>query len=409
VGLPAGARPDRERVINSILAKIDDACLSEEMLAKPTEHYVSTSDLCNIACHYCPRQSYYGDRWQNGFFPFEQFDERLVPLARAAELMGLYGLGEPFLHRRFFDFVDASREAGSRTMTNSHGMSLKPKVNDRILESGLTQLNISFDGATPETFNHLRDGADFDTVVSQVRDLTDRRRRTGAKGPELFIATMINRENVHEVPDIVRLARDLDAQQVHLSDTVICNAGELDRSVSWSDQMNDRVAEAKALGKEFEIPVHYTCQKPYPWRPFRPDELKPEPMACRSANANWLVGKEGEVKPCCFIEWEYGNVFRDDPEEIQNGEAARALRRSLMSGDLMRECRHCGSARPLTEDLQRSALDEAEAMLEASAPGGGEEIDLRRLIAERRTLVDQRWAGGVDHGAVERVTHGAHL
>jgi MoaA/NifB/PqqE/SkfB family radical SAM enzyme len=403
------ARPDRGRVVNNILAKVDAACLSEEVLAQPVEHYVATSDACNIECYYCPRQSYFGDRWENGFFSFEKFEEHILPMAKVAELMGLYGLGEPFLHRRFFDFVTASRDAGARTMTNCHGMSLKPKVNDRILDSGLSQLNVSIDGATEQTFNLLREGAEFGTVVDQVKDLGARRCAAGQGRPELYIATMINRENIREIPDVVRLAKELDAQQVHFSDTVICNSADLDQSVSGTREMRSGIAEAKAVGEELDLPVHYTRQRPFPWRPYRPDELRPQPMACRYANSVWLIDKQGDVNPCCFLAVGYGNVFSDDPEEIRNGETARRLRRSLMTGDLLRECRHCGSAELLTEEHQRRSLDDAETMIDAADLPDAETFDLRTLIAQRREMVDTRWAGGVDNVAVSEVTLGAPL
>lgn len=384
--------PTRPRELNNILTQIDLSCTSDTVLGLPFQHYVSTSDTCNIECHFCPRQAYYGDRWENGFMPLEPFRERLGPLMRSAVLIGLYGLGEPFLHRRFFDFVQITKEAGAMALTNCHGMSLKPKVNDRIVASGLDRLNVSMDGATAETFNRLRVGADFDTVCRQVKDLVARRDAAGSETPHIFIAAMINRVNVAELPDMVRMARDLGAEQVDFSDTIICDTRDLEDSVSGLPIMWEKIEEAKAVGQGLGVTVNYSLQKPFPWRPFRPDELVAQPLACELAWSTWLVGKRGEVKPCCFVEFEYGNAFTDDPDAIRNSEVARWLRRRLMSGDLPRECRGCGCAQPLTERLQRDALDKAEQLLgEAATLTETERAQLRAVIAERRAVVRERW------------------
>jgi MoaA/NifB/PqqE/SkfB family radical SAM enzyme len=389
---PRNLRADSNgRELNGILVQIDLSCTSDEVLGAPFQHYVAVSDTCNIECHFCPRQSYYGDRWENGFMQLDLFIAKLLPLVRRAALMGLYGLGEPFLHRHFFDFVTASKQAGARTLTNNHGMSLKPKIIEKILASGLDQLNVSMDGATEETFNLLRGGADFDTVCRQVKDLVTRRDAARSETPHVYIAAMVNRQNVRELPDIVRMARELGAEQVDFSDTVICDGADLEDSVSGLPVMWERIVEAKEVGREIGVRVEYSLQKPFPWRPFRPDELEPQPQVCELAWSTWLVGKSGEVKPCCFVEFEYGNAFTQEPEEIANSEVARWLRRKLMSGDLPRECRGCGCAQPLTEKWQRQSLDKAEALIEQSDLPDANRARLRAIVAERRALIDERW------------------
>lgn len=394
----AASAPGLERQHNAVLTQIDMSCTSDVALALPAQHYVSTSDACNIECHYCPRQSYYGDRWENGFLPVEAFREKLGPLARAAQLFGLYGLGEPFLHRDFFEFVRVVKEAGAMALTNCHGMSLRPKVNEHIIASGLDRLNVSMDGATEETFNLLREKADLETVKRQVKDLVARRDAAGRMAPAVYLAAMINAENIGELPEMVRMAKELGAEQIDFSDTVICNPEDLESSVSGLPIMWEKIDEAKALGRELGVRVEYSLQKPFPWRPIPPaEQAEPCPQVCELAWGTWLVGKRGEVKPCCFIEWEYGNAFTDEPQRIQNGPEARELRRRLMSGDIPRECRGCGCAQPLTERHQRQALDRAEELLQATEMSEAERARLREIIAGRRALVDARWGHTAAH------------
>ncbi len=382
----------RTRARNAILTQIDLACLSDEVLALPHQHYVAISDTCNIHCPRCPRQAYFGDRWENGFLSFEKFEEHVAPLARSAQLLGLYGLGEPFLHRRFFDIVRLTKEAGAEALTNTHGMGLKPRVNDRIIESGLDVLNVSMDGATPEVFNPLREGADLEVVKRQVKDLAARRSAAGSATPRLLIACMINRDNLHELSDVVRMADELSVEQVDFSDTVICDPADIDISVAGEIVMWKAIDRAQEVGRELGIRVNYTLQRPYPWRPIPPEEQVPAPTVCELAWHTWLIGKHGEVNPCCFIAWEFGNVFTDDSDRIRNGAEARALRRRLMSGDLPRECRGCGCAAPLTERHQRGALDAAERLVGKTDLSDEERTHLQRIIAERRAMICPRSA-----------------
>ena len=122
-----------------------------------------------------------------------------------------------------------------------------------------------------------------------------------------------------------------------------------------------------------------------------PDAKGKPPQVCDLAWGTWLVSKGGEVKPCCFIEWEFGNAFTDDPERIANGPEARELRRRLMSGDLPRECRGCGCAQPLTEPHQRAKLDEAERLLAESDLSEERRRELTGIITERRAMIEERW------------------
>ena len=59
------------------------------------------------------------------------------------------------------------------------------------------------------------------------------------------------------------------------------------------------------------------------------------------------VTVEGDVTPCCNYydsrEIKLGNVFEESIEDIWNGEAYQALRRTLAQGELPDICRSSGS------------------------------------------------------------------
>jgi MoaA/NifB/PqqE/SkfB family radical SAM enzyme len=100
---------------------------------------------------------------------------------------------------------------------NSNGTLLTPERIDRLLRSPLSWISISLDAATPETYRRIR-GADFDLVISRVKDLIrERNARQSARRLRVFINMTLMRANIEEFPRFVELAADLGVDGVQVN------------------------------------------------------------------------------------------------------------------------------------------------------------------------------------------------
>src|SRR5512146_2388082 len=115
----------------------------------PVEYIVETTAKCNLYCPMCPRETHKQPKEDMT----DQIFERLVQgAARTGEHMMLIGLGEPFMDRKIFDRIEFCQRHGVATLLSTNGTFLDEPMAQRLLDSSLQHITLSFDGASKETF-----------------------------------------------------------------------------------------------------------------------------------------------------------------------------------------------------------------------------------------------------------------
>ncbi|HNT35593.1 MAG TPA: radical SAM protein, partial [bacterium] len=192
--------------LNSVLTMLDSTYLSTESLAQPQNCWIRVSTACNVVCPLCPRQHL--EPVDSGNMPFDEF-QRVASQMVGIERASLLGLGEAMLHRRFFDFVEECHARGMFVFTSTNGMVLNEEMCRRVVESGIEEFNISMDACTPELFNRLRLGADFEHICTNMKRLSRLRAESGGKLPFLFVSCTVSTENVHEFHTMVPFVHEM--------------------------------------------------------------------------------------------------------------------------------------------------------------------------------------------------------
>ncbi len=162
---------------------------------------------CNLRCQMCSIQ-FRRDGPPYGppaFMNFEAFTRMIDQFVDVRELH-LQGLGEPMMHPRFFDMVAYAVAKGIRVSTNSNLTLLNERRAERCVTSGLDCLHVSLDGATAQTYERIRVRAHYDRVVANLERLLAARKRLGSDHPHIHLVMVVMRQNLHELPQIVRLA-----------------------------------------------------------------------------------------------------------------------------------------------------------------------------------------------------------
>ncbi len=381
---PEWAR-DHPRAVNDVLALLDSTWLSPRTRARPTHYDVAVSVICNIKCPFCPRQTF-GDEVVSGLMGREHF-EPIVPHLEASQRTGLYGLGEPFLNKRFFEFLAAAKEQGTYCMTSSHGMSLTDAMIERVIESGLDELCVSMDGATPRTFNFLRSGADFHTVVANVTKLLRRRDAEGRQTPRVHIACAVSKYNVWQMKAMVRLTHAMGADRLAFSNLVLDHKEHAHASVAGSRIFRFNLQRAMKEAERLGLDCVYFYQKPFPWKkdPAPPPEEGVR-YGCPSAWRQLIVERDGNLKPCCYLDTSLGNSAERPMEEQFNSGAALALRRSFTEGRYLETCKGCGQFSRIDAAGTRAILDEAAARIRDGNFSDGVRGQLRAELEEFERL-----------------------
>ncbi len=311
---------------------------------------------CNLRCRMCPIE-FRRDGPPYGPPAFMKFDDfaRLIDGFPRLEELHLQGLGEPMMHPRFFDMVAYAARRGARVTTNSNLTLLNPERAERCVSCGLDVLHVSIDGATAETYERIRVRSRFDKVMHNLRLLLDARRRLASARPHLHLVMVIMRQNLHELPELVRLARGWEMEEVWVQH--LCHDfGESSLPEQYVP-MRDFV-EAQTLlhedparvGRYFgearaaaaEVGVRLRLPKPNPRR-YPPD--MPGRARCDWPWARAYLSYDGRAMPCCTVakpdRANLGSATERGFEAVWKGEEYEEFRRRLDSDDPPEVCRTC--------------------------------------------------------------------
>jgi radical SAM protein with 4Fe4S-binding SPASM domain len=172
----------------------------ERVPALPVEYIVETTAKCNIYCPMCPRETHQQPKED---MTDEVFERLVAGSARTGEHMMLIGLGEPLLDPKIFDRIEYCERHGISTLLSTNGTLLDEKQSERLLDSRLEHITLSFDGASKETFEHYRKGARFEKVRDNFVRFANRKY---ARGSNMQIVVQMVRMpgNAHEVEEFRR-------------------------------------------------------------------------------------------------------------------------------------------------------------------------------------------------------------
>ncbi len=352
--LPGESALTVQHVSASSVESCTDAAPSLDSLSLPTFVQIEPVGQCNLACVMCPVHQR-TDGPSDGSPAFMAFERYTALLAQfpALEELHLQGLGEPMMHPRFFDMVEHASSRGIKVGCNSNCTLVSDARAERCVTSGLRELHVSLDGATAETYEHIRHGARFDRVIANILKVQRARLLLQSPTPEMILTAVVMRQNLHELPDLVRLAHDLSIRSVfvqHLGQELAESSLPAaytplrtfihEQSLFQVDRREIKSLFTKArttaqdLGVKLRLP--------------RLDELPMIQGSARRCDWPWnsaYITYEGYVVPCCIIATpdraHFGNVFHHQVREVWHGAEAAQFRRRLDSPDPPAPCRSC--------------------------------------------------------------------
>jgi MoaA/NifB/PqqE/SkfB family radical SAM enzyme len=267
----------------------------------------------------------------------------------------LQGLGEPMMHPRFADMVAYAVRKGIRVTTNSNLTLLNPDRAERCVTSGLACIHVSIDGANPETYERIRVRSKLDRVLRNLDLVRAARDRLGSRTPELQMVAVAMRQNLPELPDLVRLAHRYEMTSLFVQH--LCHDfGESSLPAHYrpmrdfvSEQtlleedleMIERIfTETRAVGKELGVEVRLPRPRPKVHAAGTPGQER----------CNWpwhgaYIAYNGLAMPCCMIatpdRMNFGSMAEHGAEAVWNGDGYQTFRRQLASDTPPEICSSC--------------------------------------------------------------------
>jgi len=196
----------------------DGGLLLLPRLADLRKLYVEPTTACNLSCRTCARQNWSDpDAWMDiGVFQrlIEQTAE--LPMLRRIEFCGI---GEPLTHPDLLDMIRMARERALAVTVSSNGLLLNKAICEELVGLRVDRLVLSLDGVEPRTYEDIR-GIPIADVLANARLLKKAKEERGSLLPALEIEFVAMRRNARELPDLARLASELGATRILVSNVL---------------------------------------------------------------------------------------------------------------------------------------------------------------------------------------------
>ena len=297
---------------------------------------VEPASRCNFRCIMCTVSG-----WEKGKraddLTLEDFEAFLDEHTHLVE-MKIQGLGEPLLHRHFIDMIQLAVERYIWVRTTVNGSLLHVRDNcRRLIDSGVGEVQTSFDGATKEVFEKIRRNANFERVVQNFTLLNDYANRKDRLYTRMWV--VVQKHNRHQIFEFVELAKQMGFRRLTFS----VSLGGWGQDV-WQEN-NQRLQAQDLTPEEQQRLVEVATREGIDislWRSTGYTTNSPEKL-CPAVFGRSSVSSDLRLVPCGML-GDPGIVDLGDArnfEEYWNGPTYRAFRQAHLNGKVPKCCRNC--------------------------------------------------------------------
>ncbi len=236
---------------------------------------IEPTNVCNLRCPLCVTGNGTMER-AYGRMDFDTFTRLIDEIGGRVLYLVFFNQGEPYLHRRFNEFVAYAKHRGIYVTTSTNAHYFDNETAEATVRSGMDSLVISVDGATQETYAHYRVGGSLAKVQQGIRALVDAKRRLRSKTPYLYMQFLVMQHNEHELPQMERMAAELGVDQLLKKNIQV---ETLEEAHEWLPQ-EEKFRRYSLTENDFTVKRGKgVCIRPW-----------------LTTMVNW----DGSVVPCCF-------------------------------------------------------------------------------------------------------------
>lgn len=320
-----------------------------QLSSLPRRIILELTNACNLNCIMCGRNV---ANFKPTYLEFSIL-EWLSTILDTVEEVTLMGWGEPTLYPEFEKVLEFLDKFKCRKYICTNGMLLE-KYASAIVKKQVDLLAISLNGATEETNNKIRRGADLNHILSGVKKIRELDSTSNVFISFVFCAM---KSNFNELPLVIELAHKMEVKRVKVVHLTAFSE-EMKSEVLWNYQDEIKrifelvTCKANEYNIELELPyvqgedpagnkLHADCIMP--WR-------------------DVFVGADGLLRSCMSSSQVVGDICKKDKsfEEYWNSKEYQELRKNVNGIEMSEQCSRCYQSSFCNWNLKKSYIQVSE-------------------------------------------------
>jgi MoaA/NifB/PqqE/SkfB family radical SAM enzyme len=269
----------------------------------PKNVQIDVNNFCNLHCPICANSA---RRAGNKIKPENMSLENFKIIVSKLNFPAHFTFGnksEPMLNPRLFEMIKhlRAKNKGAYTQILTNFTLLENFSASEVVNSGVNQILVGLDGINPEMYAKYRVGGDFNTVIKNIKDVQEYKKKINSALPEMEIVFVVFKHNENYLEEAKKMAQGLGCK-IQFRRTDIQQGFE-----HWAP-------ESKTFEDDKTAPV---------W-------ISPVASPCAEPWLKMNIYSDGEVCTCCSEQQiSAGNIFKQSFDEIWNGSLYKNTRAFL--------------------------------------------------------------------------------
>ena len=287
----------------------------------PVKLTIDPCNFCNLRCELCPVGTKAPGR-QQSMMSFDLFKKIMDECGKYLWEIDLFNWGEPLLNKQIFKMIEYARKMKIDVNLSTNLKYFNDGICDNLIQSGLTKLIISLDGASQASVERYQKGNDFDAVLRNMSQIVDRRKKVKSRFPFIQWRFLVNRYNETEIEKAGKYAEELMIDRLELS-------------VFRCDTHKELISDSEARYSMVQpwLPSDETLSM-YDYSYRRNKILKD---VCRLLWFESVIQPDGSVSPCCavwYYKFDFGTICDSSFREIWNSNNYMNARKISLGGTI---------------------------------------------------------------------------
>lgn len=289
---------------------------NNEIADEPLYFHIEVANRCNLSCQMCSR-----DKWNisDNNMQLDTF-KRILSRIEKAELITLFGLGEPLTNPEIFEMVRLCKQRGFKVAFTTNGYLLNEARAKEVFESGLDYIRFSVDTVA----EGAGEGHKYSSVaIGNIERLATM--RGDGKVPEVTFNTVVSMDNVKDVEKVILFAKKAGVDGVNLIAIVPQFVqGQVKRMpLIEGIKIYRHLVE---FGRHAGVPVRGSGFYDRSWAK-KGIALRYRWRYCPRTTNYLYITETGDATPCCWMpRYKMGNVFEESLMVIWSSESLRLFR-----------------------------------------------------------------------------------